>query len=82
MFIDVDVETTVQRFTDYVIQLSKQCIPFEKKIIRKSCHPWLNETCRKLVLKKHSAYGTPTYYSQNLGIIIIIIIIIVAHQTN
>ena len=66
MFIDVDVATTIQRFPDYVIQLSKQCIPFEKKIIRKSCHPWLNETCKKLVSEKHVAYGTPAYASARI----------------
>ena len=30
MFISADVATMVQRFTDYVLRVSKQCIPFEK----------------------------------------------------
>ena len=58
---NVDVQMVVEVFIEYVICVSKMFIPFEKKMVRKSSHPWLNNTCKQLVLKNHAAHGTPEY---------------------
>ena len=61
MLLDKNVQVGVESFTDYVIRASKLYIPFEKKVVRKNSHPCLNDICRRLVLKKHAAHGTPEY---------------------
>ena len=56
-----DIHEVTAKFTNYVLDIAKLFIPFGFKMIRKSSHPWLNEKCKRLVLQKHTAFGTPNY---------------------
>lgn len=56
-----DPHQAAKLFTDTVTSIAKVHIPFEQKLVSKSSHPWLNEHCRKLLLLKIEALGTPSF---------------------
>ena len=60
---DVSSSIMVQHFTDYVMEAAKTFIRHRTIQVRKDCHPWLNERCKKLVLTKHDAYGSDSFES-------------------
>ena len=60
-FQNVDIDESIDKFTKFILDVAKSFIPFGVKTIRKSCHPWLNEKCKRLVIQKHTSFGTPNY---------------------
>ena len=59
-----DIHERTTKITKFVLDVAKKFIPFGVKMVRKSCYPWLNEKCKRLVLQKLSAAGTLNYTKQ------------------
>ena len=45
---------------------AKAYIPSRTFVVEKSSHPWLNDRCKRLVLAKHAAVGTPFFSQRQL----------------
>ena len=54
----MDLSRCADALTEYLLQLVHTYIPHEEKLISKTSHPWLNETCLQLIAAKHAAAGT------------------------
>ena len=54
-------EEAVRRFTTHVLEVARKHVPVHLRNVKKSTHPWLNQTCLTLVQKARAAENTPEH---------------------
>ena len=55
------VHDITANLTEYILRITKICVPIREYSFPKASHPWLNDKCYDLVRRKHAAEGTPEY---------------------
>jgi len=56
-----DVDVTVEKLTQFILEKTKLCIPSESRLNANSSHEWINSTCEQLIKAKHAAWKTPQW---------------------
>ena len=58
---DDDPDKAALDFTEFILLHAKRFIPVKVVKSKPYKHPWIDETCRRLLKEKHDAVGTPRF---------------------